>query len=387
MRRLIPLLLFVFAAIARGAVVVPVEIANARIHIPVSVDGNEPAHFVLDTGAAVSPLDTGYAEKVGVRGTRKGTANGASGSVAITVAPKVPYRISTIDHRSERVPLIPFEGVSLRAGRPLNGILGADLLKRFVTEIDYANETVTFYAPREFKAPANAVSIPIHFDGNLPRIKARLTFPDGRTIEATLLVDTGAGAALVLSRLFHEKHRVPVEGGLEGSFGLGVGGASKERVTRITSLEFGAFKFDNPVTVFSYAQAGALEGHSIDGLIGGALLRRFTLTADYPNKRFLFVPNDRYGEPTEFDMSGALLTTRDATYTEIEIFNILPNSPASEAGLRIGDIVRAIDGVPAKPVDLHLIRKQMSKPEQTYTFTIVRDGAEQQIKLTTRRMV
>ncbi len=79
--------------------------------------------------------------------------------------------------------------------------------------------------------------------------------------------------------------------------------------------------------------------------------------------------------------------------TGILILDVVPNSPADQAGLRGGqqnneriprggDVITAVDGKPVK--DLNELSDQLSghKPGDTVTVTIIRDGQEQQIKVT-----
>lgn len=367
-------------------VLVPVAIVNTRVHIPVSVNGLPPGTFILDTGAGGSPLAKEYADVIGVKGERRGQAVGAAGSVPISIANDVAFRFGTIDLAVEHAALIPFGAVALRAGRPINGVLGRDVFTRYVTEIDYAGEQVSFHSPRTWRPPAVAISIPIEIHRGLPHVRARLTLEDGRTLEAKLLVDTGAGAAVILKKHYTDKHNIRTEGLIETSAGLGVGGATHERVGRLARLEFGGITIDKPVTTFSLSTAGAFGDPASDGLIGGEILNRFRFIVDYPHDRLHFVPTDKLREPFEYDMSGILLTTRDASFNAIDIFAVLPGSPAAEAGLTVGDELLAVDARKAVASELPVIRRGF-RQEGNFTLTVRRNGVEQTVILKTRRMV
>jgi C-terminal processing protease CtpA/Prc len=64
----------------------------------------------------------------------------------------------------------------------------------------------------------------------------------------------------------------------------------------------------------------------------------------------------------------------------ILINNVPPDSPGSKAGLRAGDVIVGIDGVPVNGA-LGLIRAIDDKKDSDFTLTIVRDRREQTLRL------
>lgn len=63
-------------------------------------------------------------------------------------------------------------------------------------------------------------------------------------------------------------------------------------------------------------------------------------------------------------------------------FAVVPNSPAAKAGIKEGDIIVKFDGQPVNednPLNSYINKK---KPGDTVTLTVLRDGKEQQIKVT-----
>lgn len=74
--------------------------------------------------------------------------------------------------------------------------------------------------------------------------------------------------------------------------------------------------------------------------------------------------------------SGALV------YSRGNQFAVVPNSPAAKAGIKEGDIIVKFDGQPVNednPLNSYINKK---KPGDTVTLTVLRDGKEQQIKVT-----
>ncbi len=382
------ILLLFAASLAAQPARVPVELVGNRVHIPVSVNGSAPGSFILDTGAARSPLDTDFAAtaRVGVTGRTK--VLGSGGSENVQVATPMTLAFAGLTVRTEKVPLIQFDSISLRNGRPLDGILGYEVLQRYVVEIDYEGRAVSFHDRKQYRPPAGAVRLPIGFNhGRVPVTDVRVTLPDGRTVTARVLIDTGAGGSLGLNRAFAKKHRIELENPVAMPLGYGVGGGTHGRAGRVSAVELAGFRFARPVVSVFDATKGALGQSSIDGVLGGEILRRFTVITDYARRQLLLVPNGSLHEPFEQTATGAMLMARDTAFDTIVIHDLLTGSPAEEAGLRAGDEVRAIDGRAVKPADLTEIRELFSQPDRRYVLTIVRDGAELTVPLLTRRLL
>lgn len=365
---------------------IAVDVVGTRVHMPVSVNGAPPATFILDTGAVKSPIDPVYAKTLGIRARTTSRAVGAGGSVKVGVAPDVTMAFAGNRHKVERSPMTPLGAISLRIGQPVFGILGYDVLKDYVTEIDYANESVVFH-PRSFSPPSDAVRVPMRFSGHLPLVDVSLTLSDGRELAGRFLVDTGAGSPFVVTRAFAKKHEIEVDGAIDLSVGFGVGGATQDRVGRLPRVSVGGFTFERPVVNLSRDTKGVLAGGGFDGLIGGSFLRRFTLYVDYGRKQFAIVPNAAFKEPFEFDMSGLQLVARDEKFDAVVVQDVIPGSPAAEAGVRKGDEVRAIDGKRAMPGDFDAIRSSFREPDRKFEVAIVRDGTEMTVSLVTRRLI
>jgi predicted aspartyl protease len=368
---------------------IPFVLAQNHIHFPVSVNGNPPSNFLLDTGADASVIDRAHAEdlKLAMKGSVEARGAGAqSVETALIAAPHIAF--SGIDLPLDELAAFPLGALSLREGRAMHGILGYDVLSRFAVTIDYEHRQLRFSDPSTFTPPAGASVLPLHFNGNLPIVHASATMPDGRSFDVRMLIDTGARQALVLNRPFLEKNHLfdAVPNAIEGPLGAGVGGATSQKIGRVRSLELAGFVIDAPVTSFATSTAGADADPDVDGLIGGEILRRFTVVIDYSHDRFFLARNAAFDEPFEYDMSGMLLVAADAQMNRFVVKSVLPSSPAAEAGVVANDELQSIDDRPASESNLNDIRAQFMRAG-TYRLTLIRDGKPMNVTLTTRRLV
>jgi hypothetical protein len=80
------------------------------------------------------------------------------------------------------------------------------------------------------------------------------------------------------------------------SHGIGEG-ESNDLVVRIASLSPGQYELQRPLVVLSQDSEGSLAMASIGVNLGGNILRRFTVTIDYPGKTLTLEPNSHFLDP------------------------------------------------------------------------------------------
>jgi S1-C subfamily serine protease len=76
----------------------------------------------------------------------------------------------------------------------------------------------------------------------------------------------------------------------------------------------------------------------------------------------------------------------DSLHTLI-VDSVVPDSPASAAGLAPRDTIAAIDGRVANSLELRELRKRLRREGERVTFTIRRGGEPKTVVIVTRRLV
>ena len=107
------------------------------------------------------------------------------------------------------------------------------------------------------------------------------------------------------------------------------------------------------------------------------------MTFDYSRQQLWLKPNGRLSGPQPFDASG--IEARPTEAHEFVIVAIAPDSPASLAGLRVGDLLKQVDGRPARDMNLGQIQDVFNRVGEICTVHIERDGRTQTAKLHLRR--
>lgn len=122
------------------------------------------------------------------------------------------------------------------------------------------------------------------------------------------------------------------------------------------------------------------------GLLGGEVLRRFTVTVDYSRSRIILEPNAQLDAPMEFDMSGMSLAALSNS-SMYRVRMLIEQSPAADAGVAVGDLLIAIDGTLVRELTLNDIRQRFKVPGKRFALTLKRGDNMIELAITTRRLI
>jgi hypothetical protein len=363
---------------------IPFESFGNLVFLQVRVNDSDALRFILDTGADTSVIDAQRAKALGLTPQGKIVASGAAGSAEATFTKGVSVSLPGVNLLDQTIYVLPLESLSV-LGRKIDGVLGNDVLKEFVLEINYSARTVNLYEPRSYRYAGTGKIIPLTIDEGLLFVRASIT-PQGRApIEARFEIDSGSTGAILLNTPFVASHRLlaTVPKTIQTNSG-GVGGTARMLIGRVSNVRLGRFVIDHPITHFSQATEGDYASSKYDGLIGDRILGRFRVIVDYSRRRMILEPTPRFAEPFEIDMSGMELVTDG---DDLLIDDVDEHSSATEAGVRGGDILAAINGRPATEFSLDQIRTMFMQDGKEYSLTVKREGKPLQIRLKLKRII
>jgi len=275
-------------------------------------------------------------------------------------------------------------------GRVIDGVIGYTLFSRYVVEIDYQARVVSLHEPEGYQYAGAGESIPLNILSKLPFAPMKIPLQGRKPLEGQFMIDSGAGRfTLILNtpvvatnNLLAAPPRTITEPGA-----MGVGGEVKLLVGRLPRLQLGHFTLSDPVVHFAQDRKGAFASSDFSGVIGGELLRRFKVIFDYAHKQMILEPNASFADRFEYDMSGIRLRADGADFKTLKVSRVVENSPATDAGVREGDVVSAIDGRPAAEFSLSQINQMFKQEGKEYVLEIVRGEEKKQLKLKLRRLI
>jgi hypothetical protein len=360
-----------------GLARLPFRYVEEHLWMRASVNGGPLADFIYDTGASATVLDSAYAASIGVASAGKLQGEGAGAAGTGSLATLKSLRVEAADGDGIEMHDLPIAVLDLNSmlepffWRPVAGIIGFDLISRFVNVIDYDSTTVTLRDPKTYTHEGGGQKLAMRLAGTVPVVTMTL---DGRWTGEYRL-DVGSSATVDLHGPFWRSHGI--DRALHGSaevMGGGFGGTFTSRVGRLQSLEIGPFGWKEPLVSLSGATTGALASEEYAGNIGNRLLERFQLTLDYERREVWLEPGRRYAQRDVLSMTGLQLVRQG---DEVSIARVLAKSPAARAGLAAGDVVLSVDGRPPLELDLDGIERltEEGKPGTRVVYEIRRGSS------------
>lgn len=334
--------------------VIPFRLINNQIFITIQDRRGMPLTMLFDTGAP-NILTPQTAQRLGIASRNPAVAIGV-GQKPVAVAMTLVQGLTLGAIRLGRMPfvILPLAPVIQAAGVPFDGIIGNTVLAQYTVTIDYAHHWLTL-APGDtfnYSGPGDRLPLIIS-DRNIPQIAATL---DG--VPGIFSVDTGSGATLALNTPFVKSHQLIKKYGatLDTITGWGIGGGVRTYVARACELRLGVVVMHRPVIELSTLNQGISASPNFSGTLGAGFLRRFTVTFDYAHRLLILHRNAEFAMPDRYDRSGMWINADGDAY---RIEDIVPNGPASRAGLKIGDRITAINGIPVKELPLLKVRASL----------------------------
>ncbi|GAA4269806.1 aspartyl protease family protein [Hyunsoonleella aestuarii] len=279
-----------------------------------------------------------------------------------------------------------------RLGIPIHGIMGFDLLKDLIVEVNYSHKYIRLTEPQNFsyKDCDKCEVLHLEFYNNKPYINVKVNINE-KDIPVKLLIDSGGSDALWLFE--DDSLGINVENKFFNDFlGHGLSGSVYGKRSRVKSLLIDGFKLKKVNVAFpdstSIAFAKRFKGRN--GSISGNILKRFNIIFDYRRALITLRKNGYFKEKFTYNKSGIELAhngvrlvrerekfipsdhysksdTQNGTRIVLDnrykmslkpaygIVELRADSPAEKAGLKLGDIILTINGKPAHEFRLQQI--------------------------------
>jgi PDZ domain-containing protein len=355
----------------------PAAFIGNLIFIPVRIDQGKPLLFELDSSAAATSLDPGYAPTVS---TSAGATDSAIRNCVLTL-PGVQLPMSAL----------AFAGKSAfgsQTGLVYQGTLGADFFNRLVIVVDYLRQTVQFYDPATFTYSGTGKSFPVTFLGSAPLIHAKFEVSGHKPREASFEVNTALDAPLVFSSAYTEAQRFSSWRFKTISVSYPqLDAGAKIFLGRLKTFQLAPYTVQEPVAAFSQSNPVKGGDATVAGAIGAGFLRRFTVIFDLPHQRIIVEPNLEFNKFAEEDMSGLSIVAKGPNLKTFEIVRVQPGTSAASNGIHEGDIIAGIDTEAAADLTLPAVRNLFRQVGHKYKLLIERNGKTQEVVIEMKRLI
>jgi hypothetical protein len=318
---------------------IPFVLLNNHVFVEVMVNGKGPYRFIVDTGGhnIVTP-STVAALKLDAQGDAP--AHGAGEATVSSGFAKVHMlRLGALTIRDQTMTVLDFDAPGVEGVRT-DGMIGFEVFRRFVTTFDYAANRLTLTDPKSFNAATAGTPIKFKFYDHMPQIEGSIDGVAGR-----FNMDTGSRSELDLTKPFVESThwRSTHPNGVLAVTGWGVGGSAKSYSVRGRELKLGGVSGDNLIIGLSTQDNGSFSDPNYEGNVGSGFLKRYCVSFDYDRQVMYLKPRAR-GIPDAgaFDRSGMWVNARENG--GYQIVDVAAASPAQNAGLKVGDVIEAVDG-------------------------------------------
>jgi predicted aspartyl protease len=368
-----------FRLISGPEAVVPISVEAGAVIVEVTINGRGPFPMMFDTGSQNSlTLETAAALGLEVKGA--GTVQDSGDQIVSTASTRVAtVRLGNAEMTDQQFTVIalPPYLTDRGTGRTLAGLIGSELLDRFVVRLDYDNSTLTLHPGWSFRYDGKGDRLPLILAGNNVAVPAAA---DG--IAGRFLVDTGSTGALTLRREFVEDHdldtRHPAALRIKS---IGVGGPFEAVLTRLDRFDIAGSRIDGPATRFPSRRGDGPICADFEGMIGYEILRQFVITFDYPRHELWLERSSAFGAKTGQGTAGFQAVRVGGV--GFSVTTVVPSTAAAAAGLRVGDLISEINGQSTASMSTSELVELMRRPAGTLVrLHLVRGGAELPVALT-----
>lgn len=381
------------------------KLINNLIIIPIEVNGAKLS-FILDSGVSKPILfNVSGQDSIQLRNVSEITISGLGGGEPIKGLSSKDnfFKLEEIRNFKQLLYVVLDKEMNFSPslGIPIHGIIGYDLFRDFVVEINYSSEYIKFHDPEFYSEKENTKSqtLPLSIRRNKAYVKGSVGLNTANDVPVNLLIDTGSSDAVWLFKDEGKGLGIP-EQNYQDFLGQGLNGSIFGKRTKVNRISLGDFALKDAKAAFPDMETfstSAIIGNR-NGSIGGAILKRFNIVFNYPAKEITLKKNRHFSAPFQYNMCGLQLQhngvryiadrianrsgvvmnsektfgnvqilmgnqTRLSLVPEIIVSGIRAGSPAEEAGLKEGDIILAVNGKRIHSYKLQEVMKMLNEKE------------------------
>ncbi|MHB9056685.1 MAG: aspartyl protease family protein [Paludibacteraceae bacterium] len=359
---------------------IPFRMAGSYILIETSINGSTTLNFVLDTGLKGTMITGIHSEDsvslpqgkiVSIRGL------GLNDSIQAYQSRNNLLKIGNLKFPDKDIlvltnNLIDFSSIT---GEKINGILGAEVLKDYIIEINYTRQRINFYLHDSFTVPGKYARIPAIVVGGKMYINANVTSSNVTKENLAMLIDTGAEIGAWFQTVRDDAFIMP-DKKIHGYIGEGLNGEIHGYYAVVDSLWIGPYCLKNPIVTFpdSVYIVDFIMRSSRDGTLGNQIMKRFDSFIDFKTPALYLKPNRMFADRFSFNIAGIEMIQNYPFFFEIRVNKVWKNSTADLKGIKPEDLILEVDRQPAFTMKLTEIRKIFETSRKRPLHVVIQRG-------------
>jgi hypothetical protein len=386
--KIVSVLLFFlgFATYGSAQIILPFEEKGNLLVIKLTIDKME-GQFVFDTGASNTVLDSALAVKLGLKANGSNRSASTGGQAVFNYISDYKISLTLKDEITcKKILFTNLSSLHQLVGVEFAGIIGYDILNKFITKIDYEAKTISLYTQLNKSESEGYTTIPFNFNNGIPipQFNVSFTLNNGEKFAGPILFDSGAGLTLAVNTPFKETNKLNEKiGKTLVSSGRDLFKENKLEQAHIKSITIGAYTFENLPINLTSTKAGVNSYSYYLGILGNKVIKRFNIIVDYANKVIHLKPNENFDLLFEFPLSGIRFKKVN---NKIVVAYIAIGSEAEKLGLKRDQQIVSVDGYNGN--DMEVLGKLIQQEGKTIKIAVLTpEGTTKEISLLLKKLI
>ncbi|TDX12386.1 retropepsin-like aspartic protease [Flavobacterium sp. S87F.05.LMB.W.Kidney.N] len=353
---------------------IPFQIVENGIAIKIKLNKADREFLMLfDTGADGMALNPDSAYKAGVVLTKTKSASVVGGSQEVKYSADNTIYIGDQVLKNQGLVIFPKHGV-------YDGLFGANLLRNYITSVNFDTMTIDLYNFGNFNYWGKAKPLVFDYKSGLPVVKMNLTFEDKKTVEGSFTFDTGAGYDLIAYGPFNHKNNLEASLKTEyTSVNYSLGKQTKIVGGAIPNISINGNNFSNVTVALQEYDEANKNWAFADGSLGIDLIKRFNFTIDLLHKTVYLEPNKNFNKTPSFYLSGLDLDFDEKQHLLVK--RVLDQQNEDLKKVKVGAKVTQINDFEAKDLAKPENLKKLKETKESKDIIIEQDDQSMRISI------
>ncbi|OEK07072.1 retropepsin-like aspartic protease [Roseivirga misakiensis] len=321
----------------------PFEIHLGHIYIKAKINDGRTINVVFDTGAGANLASEETAAELGLKIRGSQMISGASGPVSIDRSSGNKLLLGeSLEMKNQTFLVMNLDHLG-DSDYPLDALIGANVLRRYVVELNFDEGIMSLYKNKDFDVPDGYSKEKIDLRPyGIPIISGDFNYAESKTLTGSYLVDTGAALSLRMNTPLVKSNKL-IENITPNYVytSRALNNSSDDHIGKLKAYKVLGETFEDIPIRMATVTSGVSSWDTVDGILGLEILKRFNLIFDYSRNAMYYQKNSLSNTPFRNNTTGLKLKKSGDS---LEVEAIIAGSAATKVDIQIGDEIVSVDG-------------------------------------------